>query len=162
VEVTRTNEVKITDSSTNGTAFDGGVLKSSESFKSSGQPLVLDFGAGVSVALCFSAEHERLFQVAHGSPQTFRQPSGAGLDLSNSSRGRAPRERKNTTWFNMNNQRFNELPPPTGKWAKLQAMWIGLTIPGRIALIVIVSGFIVLFGVIITMLVSTFMSFFAG
>jgi pSer/pThr/pTyr-binding forkhead associated (FHA) protein len=154
VEVSRTGEVRITDSSTNGTAFDGGVLKSSESFKSAGQPLVLDFGAGVSVALCFSAEHERLFLLAQGSPLAFKQSAESVPDASGAQRGKTPRERKNTTWFNMEKQRFKELPQPTGKLAKLRAMWIGLTFPGRVALIVIVTGFLALFGVVVAMVVS--------
>lgn len=157
VEVSKTGEVKITDSSTNGTAFDGGMLRNSEVFKTSGRPIVLDFGAGVTVALCFSADQERLFQEAHGAPNVFLSD---GESLSGQQGGggrtRVPRERRNTTWFKMDDSAFKQFQAQSGRFPTVRALFTGLTGPGRIAIAVIGAGFAVLLGVIAWMLMSGF------
>ena len=63
--------VKIIDQSTNGTEYDGGRLEQGRTLISEGQPHVLNFGAGVTVALCFSEEHERQFRKAKGAVAAF-------------------------------------------------------------------------------------------
>jgi len=154
IEVSKTGEVKISDSSTNGTAYDGGVLRSSDVFKTSTTPTVLDFGAGVTVALCFTADHERVFQAAHGAPHAFA-PRGQGTESSEATgRARVPRERRNTTWFKMDDSVLKELQAQRGTVSKFRALFTGLTMPGRVALVVIVIGFAMLLGVIALMIFS--------
>ncbi len=156
VEVSKTGEVKITDSSTNGTAYDGGVLRSAEVFKTSGQPTVLDFGAGVTVGLCFTDEQEEKFKAAHGAPNSFTHKSEGGAATYEDGRARIPRERRNTTWFKMDDSVLKEFQAQSGKLAKLRAMCSGLTLPGRVALVVIATGFAGLSGVLLWMVVSGF------
>jgi hypothetical protein len=150
--MTKNGVVTISDSSTNGTAFDGGTLRSEESFQTASQPLVLDFGAGVTVALCFNGEHEQIFQQGHGAPFVFRDKSVGG----SSSAPGSPRqrERRTTTWFNVDAAKLQGLQPETTLAAKLRAMVAGLTLPGRIAIAVIVLGFFGLLSLIGSMLVS--------
>ncbi len=158
VEVSKTGEVRITDSSTNGTAYDGGVLRSSDIFKSAGQPTVLDFGAGVTVALCFTEDQELAFKEAHGAPHVFARPGDVrGAGARGDGRARVARERRNTTWFKMDDSTLKGLQAQQGRFAKLRAMCSGLTVPGRVALVVIALGFVLLLGVILWMVVSGFL-----
>jgi pSer/pThr/pTyr-binding forkhead associated (FHA) protein len=82
--------VVVTDHSTNGTGYDGGVLKRGQSLEFRGKPCVLDFGSGVTVALCFGEEQETDFVHAQGSTNSFsnvvesRALAASGSDLSHS------------------------------------------------------------------------------
>ncbi len=152
VEMTKNGVVTISDSSTNGTAFDGGTLRSQESYQTSNQPLVLDFGAGVTVALCFNGEHEQIFQHGHGAPFVFKDKNASGNGASPGSSRQ--RERRTTTWFNVDAAKLQELQPETNLLAKLRAMVAGLTLPGRVAIAVIALGFCGLVFLIGSMLVS--------
>jgi hypothetical protein len=150
--MTKNGVVTISDSSTNGTAFDGGTLRSQESYQTSNQPLVLDFGAGVTVALCFNGEHEQIFQHGHGAPFVFKDKNASGNGASPGSSRQ--RERRTTTWFNVDAAKLQELQPETNLLAKLRAMVAGLTLPGRVAIAVIALGFCGLVFLIGSMLVS--------
>ncbi len=98
VSVSKAGSVKITDCSTNGTAYDGGMLRRDESAESSEKPLVLDFGGGVTVALCFSEADEQAFVAAGGSTMAFKAPVAA--DASRRQGGRTqPRARRTTAWL---------------------------------------------------------------
>ncbi len=152
VEMARNGVVTISDTSTNGTAFDGGTLHSNESFQTSSQPLVLDFGAGVTVALCFSGEHEQTFQHGHGAPFVFKDKGSSAA--AGSASGPRQRERRTTTWFNVDAAKLQELQPQTTTLAKFRAMAAGLTLPGRVALAVIALGFFGLIAVISSMVVT--------
>ncbi len=154
IEVSKTGEVRIIDSSTNGTAYDGGLLRKSESHETKGLPLVLDFGAGVTVALCFSAEHEKKFQDAQGEPSAFREQSSGVAKQLRSSSTRSPRERRNTTWFKMDDTTIGKLQSEDGRLSKFKALRTGLTVQGRVALIIIGLGFLALIVVMGWMIVS--------
>ncbi len=154
VEVSKTGEVRISDSSTNGTAYDGGVLRSADVFKTASQPTVLDFGAGVTVALCFTEEHEQTFKSVHGAPHAFTKQEARTAGERQDGRARVARERRNTTWFKMDESTLDQFRAPGGRRAKLRAMCSGLTVQGRVALVVIASGFAMLLGIIAWMVVS--------
>jgi pSer/pThr/pTyr-binding forkhead associated (FHA) protein len=155
IEVSKTGEVKIIDSSTNGTAYDAGVLRASDAFNTASRPTVLDFGAGVTVALCFTEDHERIFKQAHGAPDAFVQRSEGSPGLQNDGRGRVPRERRNTTWFNMDEAALRKIQSHGGRFGKLRALCSGLTVSGKVAIGVISTGFALLLGVITWMVVSS-------
>ncbi|MCB0328884.1 MAG: FHA domain-containing protein [Bdellovibrionales bacterium] len=61
----------LTDLSMNGLAYDGGVLTQGESVELDCSPCVLNFGGGITVAVCFDEKHEKEFVDAHGDPRTF-------------------------------------------------------------------------------------------
>lgn len=71
VTMTDDGVVIITDRSTNGTAYDSGILRKGESVKLSSEPTVLDFGAGITVAICFNESHEQAFISSQGGVHTF-------------------------------------------------------------------------------------------
>ena len=55
----------------NGLAYDGGVLSQGESVQLGDRPIVLNFGGGITVALCHSKEQESLFEQSGGMSVTF-------------------------------------------------------------------------------------------
>jgi pSer/pThr/pTyr-binding forkhead associated (FHA) protein len=71
VALSKTGDLTITDCSTNGTAHDGGLLLKGDVMDLKGQPRVLDFGGGVTVAICFSADDEQVFIDSAGSVTAF-------------------------------------------------------------------------------------------
>jgi pSer/pThr/pTyr-binding forkhead associated (FHA) protein len=146
--------VSITDSSTNGTAFDGGLLHSQESYQTADRPLVLDFGAGVTVAVCFNGEQEQVFQQAHGAPFAFKDSGASGTEGTTVKRSRIQRERRTTTWFNMDADKLQELGVEVGLVGRAHAMISGLTVPGRVAIGAIAVGFCGLLVLMGSMLVS--------
>lgn len=154
VEVSKAGTVSITDSSTNGTAFDGGVLRDGESFQTGEQPLVLDFGAGVTVGLCFNGEEEQVFQQAHGAPFAFKDSGTVSAGSAPGRRSRVQRERRTTTWFNMDAAKLQELEAQRSPVARMKAIIGGLTLPGRIAIGVIFLGFVGLLTLMGGMLLS--------
>ena len=155
VELSKNGVVSICDTSTNGTAFDGGVLRNQESHQTASQPLVLDFGAGITVAVCFNADHEKTFQAAFGDPSAFsRSGASSAAVAAAAERPRVPRERRSTTWFNMDFENLQGLEVSQGKIGKMRAMYAGLTVPGRVAMSLIAVGFIGLLVLMGTMVVS--------
>jgi hypothetical protein len=66
--------ITVTDTSTNGTAHSGGILRKGDALRLVGNPTVLNFGADITVGICFSeAEHSR-FSLMGGDPYTFGKP----------------------------------------------------------------------------------------
>ncbi len=93
VEMTKSGVVRITDQSTNGTAYDKGILRKNESAETTERPFVLDFGGSVTVAVCFTEGEEGEFVSSAGAAHTFLPQSP---DFSGQT-GRGPR--RTTTWL---------------------------------------------------------------
>lgn len=71
--------VSVTDSSTNGTGYLGGVLRRGEQFiTENGKPATVDFGGGIVLAICYSNDDEEVFKSAGGKLEAFgkREVSG--------------------------------------------------------------------------------------
>lgn len=79
-------DVKVVDHSTNGTVCNGDVLHRGEVLEIDEKPHVLDFGGGITVALCFNETQERSFVSSQGSPSVFSGARG-NASLSKPSRG---------------------------------------------------------------------------
>jgi pSer/pThr/pTyr-binding forkhead associated (FHA) protein len=154
VELSKSGSVTVTDTSTNGTAFDEGLLRNQETYQTSDQPLVLDFGGGVTVAVCFNGEHERLFAEAQGAPDVFKVGMKREKEVSRSGVPRPARERRTTTWFNVDAHKLEDLHVKRSAFAKIQALCSGLTLPGRVAMALIAFGFIGLLVLMGSMVVS--------
>jgi pSer/pThr/pTyr-binding forkhead associated (FHA) protein len=97
VAMTKGGLVKIEDNSFNGTAYDGGLLRKGDVIETSKTPYVLDFGGGISVAVCFSEGDEQAFIKAGGSPQSFFAPRVEGTTQTPNGVPRRPR--RTTTWL---------------------------------------------------------------
>lgn len=67
--------VTLTDLSTNGTSYEGGILHKGESAVFQDQSTVFDFGGGVTVALCFNESQEQSFVASQGSVNSFARPN---------------------------------------------------------------------------------------
>jgi len=78
VEMGKTGKLVLMDQSTNGTAYDSGVLKKGDMLEvKSDKPRVLNFGGGITVAICFDEAQEKAFLATKGSPHTFLSPEEA-------------------------------------------------------------------------------------
>lgn len=78
VAMTRGGGISVTDHSTNGTAYDKGILHRGEILELGEDPTVLDFGGNVTVAICLASEHEKIFAATHGSPHAFHKAKEPG------------------------------------------------------------------------------------
>lgn len=90
ISLTKTGSLSVIDHSTNGTSWDGGILKRGDVLDVQGAPKVLDFGGGVTVALCFDEEQENMFIASQGSPNVFKQQQPV-VDAGSGPRGRERR-----------------------------------------------------------------------
>jgi pSer/pThr/pTyr-binding forkhead associated (FHA) protein len=73
VYMTPIGSIVITDSSSNGTSYDRGLLQKGDEIELNDQPTVLDFGGGITVAICFNQEQEKSFVSASGSASVFTE-----------------------------------------------------------------------------------------
>ncbi len=152
VQVSKAGLVTVTDSSTNGTAYDGGLLRAGETHQASDRAFVLDFGTGMTVAVCFSQEQEDSYQRARGDANAFSITEHGGEVAGGNAPTRVPRERRTTTWFNL--QAAGIQQAETGVRGNLTAMMGGLTPTGRIAMMLAGAGLIGLLGVLGSMLIA--------
>lgn len=74
VSSTKTGDVVVRDFSTNGTAYETGILHKGDALELGRSPRVLNFGGGITVAICFSQEEELQFMAEQGSPHAFLSP----------------------------------------------------------------------------------------
>lgn len=152
VEVSKAGLVTVTDTSTNGTSYDGGFLREGEAHQSSDEAFVLDFGTGMTVAVCFSQQHEESFKAADGDANAFTANAHNALGTSGAAQARVPRERRTTTWFNV--QAAGIQQTDDGVRGNLAAMLGGLTPTGRAAMVLAGVGLVGLIGVLGSMLVA--------
>jgi pSer/pThr/pTyr-binding forkhead associated (FHA) protein len=71
VELEKGGAVRITNRSSNGLGHGEGVLQADEELLIEGELTVLNFGGGLSVAVCFSKEQESLFSDGKGGERDF-------------------------------------------------------------------------------------------
>lgn len=148
VEMTKSGVVRITDQSTNGTAYDKGMLRKNETAETTDRPYVLDFGGSVTVALCFTEGEERNFVASGGGPHTFSPQS---TEFS-SQAGRGPR--RTTTWLReVTPNAAGESGAGRLKGA-LGGMYEQLSQRGRLAMALVGLGFLAVLFVVGALLVS--------
>jgi pSer/pThr/pTyr-binding forkhead associated (FHA) protein len=139
VEMTKSGLVRIEDHSTNGTAYDGGILHKGDVVETNSTPYVLDFGGSVSVALCFSAEDEAIFVKANGSPQSFvAQKVETSPTPSKGTQGRRPR--RTTTWLRQPEVEQAVATRDEPKLGPLGRLYDSLSGQGRFVMIAAVIG----------------------
>lgn len=71
VTMTDSGSLTVTDHSTNGTAYDGGLLRKGDLLNVGSTPRVFDCGGGLTVGLCFTQAEEETFRAAQGSVRAF-------------------------------------------------------------------------------------------
>lgn len=148
VGLSKTGELSITDQSTNGTSYGDGVLKRGNSISTTGTPRVLDFGGGITVAICFTEEQERAFIASVGAPHVFLSNSGSGkggagrTDLAKSDTER--RENILSTHLRRHHGRvsglvsyFSNLSPVS---RALVGLWVGAAITVVVVIVTLLRG----------------------
>ena len=152
IESTISGAVRITDTSSNGTSYDGGVLQKDQSTESLDTPLCLDFGGGVTVALCFSQSDEERFVAAGGSASAFRS-FDSRHDLGEGGRSSPSGRKKSRTTFLRTPDELRRAAASAN--AGPLGRFLGrLSTTGRFALLGVVGGVIVVTSLIVGSLVS--------
>ncbi len=67
----KSGALQVSDHSTNGTAYFGGLLSNSATLDCDNKPQVLNFGGDLTVAICFDEAQEALFAESQGAFDTF-------------------------------------------------------------------------------------------
>lgn len=151
VDVLLSGAVRVTDTSTNGTAYDRGILRRDEATESTNTPVVLDFGGGVTVALCFNAEQEARFVATNGAPTTFYG------DAVSADRGDSPdgtqRRRKSTT-FLRTPEEVRDIMAELSQERGLRGLYRRLSGAGRIVLFSALVGIVAVTITVVTVLVT--------
>jgi len=153
VEVSPTGVVRITDSSTNGTSFDRGILRQHESTETHGKPLVLDFGAGVTVGLCFSRADEEKFLAARGDLRAFVTPEANSLERGTERGERRGRKRGRTTFLRAPEE-IRRSAAEFSKSGPLTQLFRRLSLKGKLVMIVVLMALLALTFVVVGSLVS--------
>ena len=135
--------VTVRDTSTNGTAFSGGVLHRGDVLEITDEPHVLDFGSGVTVAICFDDDHEQAYVRAGGALSTFRAPA-ARPSL-------AIEEMRSKTSMHL-----TPPPPPPGMAGRLLALMNGLSWRDKLVIALAGAALTVLFAVVVSILLPIF------
>jgi hypothetical protein len=146
--------VRVTDSSTNGTSYDGGVLQKDQSTESSDTPLCLDFGGGVTVGICFSEEDEQRFVAAGGALNAFadeQKVSNLGVD---SGAIRHGKRKKARTTFLRTPEELRRAASEASEEGRFGRLLRRLTLKGQLALLGVVLGVVVVTSLIVGSLVS--------
>jgi pSer/pThr/pTyr-binding forkhead associated (FHA) protein len=89
VGLSKASRATVTDFSSNGLGFDGGVLPKGQPHDLANTPSVLDFGGGITVAICFNEDDEKTFLDSRGALTAFR-PNAVGRSRLQDSWARIP------------------------------------------------------------------------
>lgn len=155
VDVSPTGSVRITDSSTNGTAFDRGVLRQHESTETANRPLVLDFGGGVTVGLCFSPSDEEEFVSSKGDVKTFVGIPAPSTEQDSHSGGKKVRRRKSTSFLRPPEElRRSALALSTS--GHLTQLFLRLSLKGKLVIVGVVMALLGVASVVVGSLLSGF------
>lgn len=133
VDRAKTGALSVTDHSTNGTSYDLGLLQNGDSIDIKDQPQVLDFGGGITVAICLNEFHEQTFINAGGRPDAFRRRSfHAAMNMDAVRRSHALSEA-----ISADKQKFSNFAPAQGRGANLIGLFRALPVMGKFISIVV-------------------------
>lgn len=152
VDVTIAGVVRITDASTNGTGYDDGLLRKDETTETANKPLVLDFGGGITVGVCFSQSDEEKFIASNGALDTFKSSTSEGSKATGGGH-QGTRQRKPTTFLRAPEElRQSANGAPAGN--PVAVFLTRLSSKGKIVLGTVVAGVAIVASVTIFSLVS--------
>ncbi|MFM1846944.1 MAG: hypothetical protein RL417_418 [Pseudomonadota bacterium] len=150
VTMTDTGSLAVSDHSTNGTAYDGGVLRKGDLLNVGTTPRVFDFGGGVTVALCFDEREEELFRSAQGVVRAFAPPKIEETPRSSAEIAVRPRVATSAADTAVSAERSR------GLLERLGELYRGVGIVGRLAMISAVAVLAVVLVVVVNLLIPVF------
>lgn len=153
VESSVSGLVRITDTSTNGTSYDGGILRDDYT-ESSAEPICLDFGGGVTVGLCFSEEDEARFKESGGIPSTFLKQADTANQLGSDITNVGIKRPRSRTTFLRTPEELRLVAADVSRAGQLKLFMTRLSNKGRVALLGVVGGVLILTSLIVGSLVS--------
>jgi len=152
VTMTDTGSLAVSDHSTNGTAYDGGLLRKGDLLSVGSTPRVFDFGGSVTVALCFTPAEEEMFRSAQGSVRSFTPQPEEGT-LKPLAEPAAARPRKSTA----------AVPPAElnrvrsgGALNRLSELYKSGGVVARLGMIAVVAVLAVVLVVVVNLLIPVF------
>ena len=145
VRLTKTGALTITDHSTNGTAYDDGLLRAGESSTITA-PKVLDFGSGVTVGICFDPDQERAFIAASGAAGVFSGQPAEAVTTDATAASVVRRRQSRTGTFRP--ETFVGLSPGL----KAKVMFLSLSLPERLLVMVVFSALPVILGALLLLI----------
>ena len=152
VEMTKSGVVRIIDHSTNGTAYDGGILHKGDVVETTQTPYVLDFGGNISVAVCFDEKDEKTFIKANGSPHSFvAQLTDGGVVTPKTPVG--PRARRTTTWLRQPTATGSVAADREGRFGSVRGMYSALSGQGRFVMMAVALGVAGILSLIVSLLI---------
>ena len=154
VEMTVAGVLRVIDSSTNGTSYDGGILQKDQSFESSDTPLCLDFGGGVTVGICFSEDDEQRFVAARGAPNAFAKEQMTSELGPDSGAVRNGKRKKAKTTFLRTPEELRRAATEVSEEGRFVTLFRRLTLKGKVALLGVVGGVVVVTSLIVGSLIS--------
>jgi pSer/pThr/pTyr-binding forkhead associated (FHA) protein len=141
VEVSMNGLVRVTDRSTNGTGYDRSILRKDETIEVSDKPMVLDFGGGVTVGICFSEKDEERFIAAGGSPDTFIVSDVESAPENASKASKRNRKRSRTTFLRAPDEVKQAVAAVKGRGALTQ-LYGRLSGKGRLVMAMAIVGMV--------------------
>jgi pSer/pThr/pTyr-binding forkhead associated (FHA) protein len=152
VEMTKSGVVRIIDQSTNGTAHGQGVLRRGETLETTSSPMVLDFGNGITVAVCFSEREEKHFIASAGSVQSFANPEQRAGEVGREAAAGGKRQRRTTTFLRAPGEHIERAPEKASRFGAIAQMYKRLSRRGQVVMALIVAGVFGLLTVIASLL----------
>lgn len=153
VESSKAGVVKISDTSRNGTLCDGKRVLKNASLDATDRPMVLDFGEGVTVALCFTEEQEKMFIAAGGDSAVFVRKA-VKEEATAATSGKSKRERRTTTWIQDPEEFLEGVEEKRTFISEFRKLYRGLSTSGRVVLGLTVVGTVTLVTIIGIVLAS--------
>jgi pSer/pThr/pTyr-binding forkhead associated (FHA) protein len=153
VETSKAGVVRISDTSRNGTLCDGKKVLKNSSLDSTDRPMVLDFGEGVTVALCYTEEQEKLFIAAGGDSSVFVRKA-AKDEAASAEDGKRKRERRTTTWIQDPDEFLEGIEGKRTFISEFRKLYRGLSTSGRVVLGLTVVGTVTLVTIVGIVLAS--------
>lgn len=156
VSRTKAGALTINDHSTNGTAYDAGILRRGDAFAPNGKPVVFDFGGNVTVALCFSEQDEQKFVASEGAAQTFVTKE-AELTSVQTNKQEPPPRLRTATLFRSSPQfgRPIEGRPPRSMF-NIRQLYEDMNQRGRAVIAVGVAGLVAFLVIVVNLLLPVF------
>jgi pSer/pThr/pTyr-binding forkhead associated (FHA) protein len=152
VTMTDTGSLAVSDHSTNGTGYDGGVLRKGDLLNVGATPRVFDFGGGVTVGLCFTEREEETFRAAAGNLRAFAPPREVEPPAPWAKGEVAVRPRDATAVAETGATQLKS----AGLLHRLGELYRGVGLVGRLAMIAAVAVLAVVLVVVVNLLIPVF------
>ncbi|NDC37774.1 MAG: FHA domain-containing protein [Proteobacteria bacterium] len=143
--------VRVTDSSTNGTGYEGGILRTGETLEVAHAPQVIDLGSGVTIGICFSEVEEQRFKSEQGVLHTFGRATSNPTQQNLAARAQMAMTGQTDTKVEFEGQKGRSRKP-TQALNEVVSMYNQASNTGRAVLLIFAVVMVLVFAVIVNLL----------